>query len=208
MCHRCSAFACDGNGPLCHLRAERTLIPALATAVSCVLPSTRFCLNSLVCRSVINGTSVPNDYPLLDFAQNLKKQWRPSLWRGTICGWRWKVFHCPQLTQIFRNSRSLCIIHLQITSVMPLEMCKVQLYRPAKIVDVTAHCLNKTVTQRDWLPQIKCYPKSGRQSRGRRHQQDGKTGIAGDDPRPLPSFIEAREKPDSGRVHPGTNIRQ
>ena len=55
----------------------------------------------------------------------------------------------------------------------------------------TAHCLNKTVTQRKWLPQIKCYPKSGRQSRGRRHQQDGKTGIAGDDPRPLPSFIEA-----------------
>ena len=55
----------------------------------------------------------------------------------------------------------------------------------------TPHCLNKTVTQRKWLPQIKCYPKSGRQSRGRRHQQDGKTGIAGDDPRPLPSFIEA-----------------
>ena len=24
----------------------------------------RFCLNSLVCRSVINGTSVPNDYPI------------------------------------------------------------------------------------------------------------------------------------------------
>ena len=33
----CSGFACDGNGPLCHLRAERTLIPALAAAVSCVL---------------------------------------------------------------------------------------------------------------------------------------------------------------------------
>ena len=33
-------------------------------AVSCVLPSIRFCLNSLVCRSVINGTSVPNDYPI------------------------------------------------------------------------------------------------------------------------------------------------
>ena len=31
------------------------------------------------------------------------------------------------------------------------------------------HCLNKTVTQRKWLPQIKCYLKSGRQSRGRRH---------------------------------------
>ena len=36
-------------------------------------------------------------------------------------------FHCPQLTQILRNSRSLCIIHLQIPSVMPLEMRKVQL---------------------------------------------------------------------------------
>ena len=71
-----------------------------------------------------------------------------------------------------------------------------------------AHCLNQTVTQRKWLPQIKCYPKSGRQSRGRRHQQDGETGIAGDDPRPLPSFIEAGEKSDSGRVHPGTNIRR
>ena len=52
--HRCSGFACDGNGPLCHLRADRTLIPALAAAVSCVLPSIRFCLNSLTCRSVIN----------------------------------------------------------------------------------------------------------------------------------------------------------
>ena len=61
----------------------------------------------------------------------------------------------------------------------------------ARQLGFLAHCLNKTVTQRKWLPQIKCYPKSGRQSRGRRHQQDGKTGIAGDDPRPLPSFIEA-----------------
>ena len=43
------------------------------------------------------------------------------------------------------------------------------------------HCLNKTVTQRKWLPQIKCCPESGRPSRGRRHQQDGKTVIAGDD---------------------------
>ena len=40
-----------------------------------------------------------------------------------------------------------------------------------------------------------------RQSRGRRHQQDGKTRVTGDDPRPLPSFIEAGEKPESGRVH-------
>ena len=49
---------------ICHVRAERTLIPALAAAVSCVLPSIRFCLSSLICRFVINGTSVPNDYPL------------------------------------------------------------------------------------------------------------------------------------------------
>ena len=44
----------------------------------------------------------------------------PSLWRR-------KVFHCLQLTQIFRNSRSLYTIHLQIPSFMPLEMRKVQL---------------------------------------------------------------------------------
>ena len=62
--HRCSGFVADGNGPICHFRAERTLIPALAAAVSCVLPSIRFCLSSLTCRSVINGTSVPNDYPI------------------------------------------------------------------------------------------------------------------------------------------------
>ena len=43
------------------------------------------------------------------------------------------------------------------------------------------------------LPRIQCYRKLGRQSRGRRHQQDGQTGIAGDDPRPLPSFIEPVE---------------
>ena len=40
------------------------LILAFAAAVSGVLPSIRFCLNSLTCRSVINGTSVPNDYPM------------------------------------------------------------------------------------------------------------------------------------------------
>ena len=51
-----------------------------------------------------------------------KKQWTPSPWRGPTCGWRWKVFHCPQLTRIFRNSRPLCTIH----SLMPLEMREVQ----------------------------------------------------------------------------------
>ena len=48
--------------------------------------------------------------------------------RGATCGWRREVFHCLQLTQIFRNSRSLCTIPLQIPSLMPLEMRKVQLW--------------------------------------------------------------------------------
>ena len=51
----------------------------------------------------------------------------PSLWRGGTCGWCRKVFHCLQLTQIFRNPRSLYTIHLQIPSFMPLEMRKVQI---------------------------------------------------------------------------------
>ncbi len=38
--------------------------PAFSAAVSCVWPSTRFCLSSPTCRSVINSTSVPNDYPI------------------------------------------------------------------------------------------------------------------------------------------------
>ena len=51
----------------------------------------------------------------------------PSLLRRATCGWRRKVFHCPQLTPIFRNSRSLCIIHSQDSSLMPPKMRKVQL---------------------------------------------------------------------------------
>ena len=43
------------------------------------------------------------------------------------CGWPREVFHCPQPTLMFRNSRSLCIIHSQILSLMPPEMRKVQL---------------------------------------------------------------------------------
>ena len=34
--------------------SETPFMPALAAAVSCVLPSIRFCLSSLTCRSVIN----------------------------------------------------------------------------------------------------------------------------------------------------------
>ena len=51
----------------------------------------------------------------------------PSLLRRATCGWRRKVFHCPQLTPIFRNSRSLCIIHSQDSSLMPPKMRKVQI---------------------------------------------------------------------------------
>ena len=50
----------------------------------------------------------------------------PSLWRGSTCGWRRKVFHCLQLTQIFRNPRSLGTMQLQIPSLVTLEMRKVQ----------------------------------------------------------------------------------
>ena len=71
-----------------------------------------------------------------------------------------------------------------------------------------SHCLNKTFTQRDWLPQIKCYPKSGRRSRGRRHQQDGKTGIAGNNTGPLPELFQEGQEPDPRRVHPVTDIRR
>ena len=50
----------------------------------------------------------------------------PSLWHAATRGWNRKVFHCPQLTQIFRNSRPLYTIYLQIPSLVPLEMRKVQ----------------------------------------------------------------------------------
>ena len=65
--------------------------------------------------------------PKLDFTQNLKRATDAPLWRGATCGWRGKVFDCPQLIQIFRNSRSLYTIHSQTPSLMPLEMRKVQL---------------------------------------------------------------------------------
>ena len=50
----------------------------------------------------------------------------PSLWRRASHRGRRKVFHCLQLTQIVRNPRSLGTIHLQIPSLVPLEMRKVQ----------------------------------------------------------------------------------
>ena len=38
-------------------------------------------------------------------------------------------------------------------------------------VSTRLHCLNKNLTHAKWVPQIKCYPKYGRQPRGRRHHQ-------------------------------------
>ena len=46
--------------------------------VSCVYPSIRFCLNSLTCRSVINGTSVPNDCPITT-GKNSRRYWHSLL---------------------------------------------------------------------------------------------------------------------------------
>ena len=44
--HHRGAFAVDGNGPLCHLRAARSLIPAAAAAAANVLPAIRFSAQS------------------------------------------------------------------------------------------------------------------------------------------------------------------
>ena len=43
--HHRGAFAVDGNGPLCHLRAVRSLIPAAAAVAASVLPAIRFSRN-------------------------------------------------------------------------------------------------------------------------------------------------------------------
>ena len=65
--------------------------------------------------------------PKLDFTQNLKRATdAPALARRHL----WLTsegFDCPQLIQIFRNSRSLYTIHSQTPSFMPLKMRKVQL---------------------------------------------------------------------------------
>ena len=60
------------------------------------------------------------------YAKSKKRPRTPPLWRGATCGWRRKVFDCPQLIQIFRNSWSLYTIHSQTPSLMPLKMRKVQ----------------------------------------------------------------------------------
>ena len=53
-----------------------------------------------------------------------------------------------------------------------------------------AHCLTKFVTFKKWLPQIECYRKIGRRPLGRKHRQDGETGVAGNHTRPLPGIVQ------------------
>ncbi len=55
--HHRGAFAVDGNGPLCHLRAARSLIPAAAAAAATVLPAIRFSRNRRTWASVTNPSS-------------------------------------------------------------------------------------------------------------------------------------------------------
>src|SRR5208282_1580052 len=50
--HVCGLPRCDGYNPRSHLRALRTLMPAAAAAVSCVLPSIRFLRNTPTCASL------------------------------------------------------------------------------------------------------------------------------------------------------------
>ena len=58
MRHHRGAFTVDGNGPLCHLRAARSLIPAAAAvAAANVLPAIRFSRNRRTCASVTNRSS-------------------------------------------------------------------------------------------------------------------------------------------------------
>ena len=52
-------FVVDGNGPLCHLRAARSLTPAAAAAAASVLPAIRFSRNRRTCASVTHPSSSP-----------------------------------------------------------------------------------------------------------------------------------------------------
>ena len=58
-----------------------------------------------------------------EFSSTLRKiynkHWVAPLWNGTACGRCRKVFHYPQLTQTFENSRAVRIIHSQMSSLIP-----------------------------------------------------------------------------------------
>ena len=105
-----------------------------------------------------------------------------AVWRGGGGHWNWR-------RHLVRAQRRSCASRLDLsegrnatrTALTARGRVSIDPSGPASTIFADSHCLNKTVTQRKWLPQIKCCPESGRQSHGRRHQQDGKTVIAGDD---------------------------
>ena len=55
--HVRGGFTVDGNAPLCHFRAARSLIPAAAAAAASVFPAIRFSRNRRTCASVTNPSS-------------------------------------------------------------------------------------------------------------------------------------------------------
>ena len=63
----------------------------------------------------------------------------PSLLPGATCGWRRKVFHYRPPTPMYRNSPPLCTIELQIPSLMPLKMRKVQFIRGSSSPQVSKY---------------------------------------------------------------------
>ena len=56
--HLRGAFTVEGNAPLCHRRAVRSLIPAAAAAAANVFPDIRFSCNRRTCTSVTNPSSM------------------------------------------------------------------------------------------------------------------------------------------------------
>ena len=51
--------------------------------------------------------------------------WTPSFWCGATCGWRQRIFHCPQPAPIRSNALPSCTIDLSNLSLAPAELCKV-----------------------------------------------------------------------------------
>ena len=82
------------------------------------------------------GKPVPYRPPMLgSFGSTLRKiynkHWVAPLWNGTACGRCRKVFHYPQLTQTFENSRAVRIIHSQTSSLIPPKNAQSPVWIPA-----------------------------------------------------------------------------
>ena len=75
------------------------------------------------CKNTIPSPSVPPP----GTTSRRRLSWMPSPWCVATCGWRQRVFHCPQSARICRNSPPLCTTEWWIPSPMPLELRKLQL---------------------------------------------------------------------------------